>query len=338
MRDIAAELGISHATVSLALRGSNRITEAVRQRVQATAEALGYRPDPMLAALSHYRKGARDGPVTAALAWINAWPHPEHLRSLKEFDQCWTGAQSTAAKFGYALEEFRLGTDHTAESLHEALRARGIHGLLIPPQTAMPDWTGFPWQDYAIVRLGRALPEPRCHLVAADQVANTCLAFRRIREAGYARVGFVSREGESEMDDGHSFQAGCLIAQQQVPPVLRLPVFTTGGICKLQLRSAFLNWVHEHRPDAIFSDDPAIGELIRSTGLRVPEDIGLAISSVLAPTVEAGIDLQPAEIGRVGFLLLNSLLTDRSRGLPDTLRRLLVEGSWQPGKTLPLRA
>lgn len=140
------------------------------------------------------------------------------------------------------------------------------------------------------------------------------------------------------MDDGHSFQAGCLIAQQQVPPVLRLPVFTTGGICKLQLRSAFLNWVHEHRPDAIFSDDPAIGELIRSTGLRVPEDIGLAISSVLAPTVEAGIDLQPAEIGRVGFLLLNSLLTDRSRGLPDTLRRLLVEGSWQPGKTLPLRA
>ena len=39
---LAAEVGVSPATVSRALRGKNGVSEAVRQRVLAAAEAAGY--------------------------------------------------------------------------------------------------------------------------------------------------------------------------------------------------------------------------------------------------------------------------------------------------------
>lgn len=45
LRDIAAQVGVSVSTVSLALRDSERISEPVRERVRQAAEQLGYRPD-----------------------------------------------------------------------------------------------------------------------------------------------------------------------------------------------------------------------------------------------------------------------------------------------------
>ena len=55
LRDLAKKLGVSHTTVSLALREHHSITPARRQEVKRLAEKLGYRPDPFLSALSAYR-------------------------------------------------------------------------------------------------------------------------------------------------------------------------------------------------------------------------------------------------------------------------------------------
>ncbi len=42
--DIAKSIGMSHATVSMALKGDKRITEATQAKVRAAAAALGYKP------------------------------------------------------------------------------------------------------------------------------------------------------------------------------------------------------------------------------------------------------------------------------------------------------
>ena len=52
VRDIAARLNISHVSVSLALRGSSRISNKRREQVQAMAKKMGYRPDPTLTSLA----------------------------------------------------------------------------------------------------------------------------------------------------------------------------------------------------------------------------------------------------------------------------------------------
>lgn len=196
LRDIAKKVGVSHMTVSLALRDHRRISVAVRQKIRQAADEMGYRPDPTLSALANYRKGKSTAPITAPIAWINAWDEPAALRSHKEFDFYWKGAAATAEKFGYRLEEFQLGGHCKPRRLHQILATRNIHGLLLPPQLVHPEWGDFPWDEYSVVRFGRSLQNQCTHLVTADQVSNTMLAFEEIQKRGYSRIGFVTDEVE----------------------------------------------------------------------------------------------------------------------------------------------
>lgn len=336
LRDIGKLLGVSHVTVSLALRDNPRISREVREKVHKAARELGYQPDPMLAALANYRKGKSATSITAAIAWINAWSPAEQLRSHKEFDAYWTGASKAAAKFGYRLEEFRLGDGYTPDRLHQILSARGITGILLPPQRPHPEWGNFPWEHYSIVRFGRSLKQPETHVVTADQVANTMLAFRKMQERGYKRIGFVTYEGDL-FERGHLFEAGYLMAQRSLPEKQRLPICVIGEGPGTGRAEAILAWKEKYKPDAIFTDLGALPEILERAGLRMPGDIALAVTTVLDAVADAGIDQHPEEIGRVAFLMLNSLINDGARGIPAIPRQNLVQGSWVDGGTLPDR-
>lgn len=337
MRDIGIALGVSHVTVSLALRNHPRISKEVREKVQRKADELGYQPDPMLSALAQYRKGKTTASITAAIAWINAWKPAEKLRSYKEFDAYWEGASKAAAKFGYRLEEFRLGEGFTPERLNQILTARGINGILLPPQKPHPDWNGFPWEKYSVVRFGRSLKHPETHVVSSDQVANTMLAFHKILERGYLRIGFVTCEADL-LAKGHLFEAGYLMAQRAVPEKQRLPICGIGDGPRTGRVKAVSAWIKKYRPDAIFTDLGDIRDILKRAGVRVPEDIGLAVTTLLDSNIDAGIDQHPEEIGRVGFLMLNSLINDGARGLPPIFRQNLVEGTWVDGSMLPQKS
>jgi len=336
LRDIAKKLGVSHVTVSLALRNHPRISEDMRNQVKKLAEEMGYRPDPMLAALAQYRKGKSDSPITASIAWINAWPHPDDLRNHKEFDCYWIGASASAEKFGYRLEEFRLGGEFTPHRLHQILSTRGIRGLLLPPQRPHPDWGDFPWSEYSVVRFGRSLQTPRTHLVTADQVANTMLAFEEIRKRGYRRIGFFTDETEIRQN-GHLFEGGFLTAQRLVDESERLPVFVLNNYPVPERKKALAAWIRKNKVEAIFTNLGEASSMLESIGVSVPDDVGLAATTLLDTPVDAGIDQEPEEIGRVALLMLNSLINVGDRGIPKIFRQILVEGRWVNGMSLPDR-
>jgi DNA-binding LacI/PurR family transcriptional regulator len=334
LRDIAAKLGVSHSTVSLALRDHPRISAAVKERVRKTAEEMGYRPDPMLAALANYRRGRENHSISASVAWINAWRDPEALRKLKEFDFYWQGAFKAADKFGFRLEEFRMGRECSPKRLHQILSTRGIRGILLPPHQFDPDWQDFPWEEYSIVRFGRSLHVPACHIVTADQVANTILAVQKIHQRGYRRIGFAGIKGDFS-ERGMQFELGFLGGQRLIQNPDPIPVLILSKDSPSDRLTALRAWLEQHRPDAIFTVDAGLPDLLKKLGYKVPEDIGLAVTSILDAKADAGIDQHPEEIGRVGFLMLNSLINDRSRGIPDIFRQILVEGSWVDGSSLP---
>lgn len=336
LRDIAAKIGVSHSTVSLALRDHPRISPAMKERVKKTADEMGYRPDPMLAALANYRRNRKSKAVSAGIAWINAWPNPDELRSFKEFDFYWQGAYKAAEKFGFRLEEFRISKDCSPKRLHQILSTRGIRGILLPPHQMEPDWQDFPWDQYSIARLGRTLHHPACHIVTSDQIANTILAIRKIHERGYKRIGFVTIEGDFSKR-GMQFELGYLGGQRMIRQT-PLPVLILKRDDATGSKPALKQWLEDNRPDAIFTPDPTVPELLKSLGYNVPDDIGLAVTSILDAKADAGIDQHPEEIGRVGFLMLNSLINDRARGIPEIFRQILVEGSWVDGKSLPSKS
>lgn len=335
MRDIARKIGVSHVTVSLALRDHPRISAAMRRKVREVAEEIGYRPDPRLTALANYRKGKSETSTPAGIAWINAWPDPSKLRSYREFDLYWKGASAAAEKYGYRLEEFRLGEDYPPQRLHRVLSTRGIRGLLLPPQDPQPEWDDFPWSGYSVVRAGSPLQSPRCHLVTADHLANMMLAFEKIRERGYKRIGFVTDGRETPR--GHLVESGYRTARRLVDESDRVPVLVMNAFQQAEHQEVLAAWLANHKADAILTNMAGLPAMLESIGLRVPEDVALAATTVLDVDVDAGIDPHPEEIGRVGFLMLNSLINDGAHGIPAIFRQTLVEGSWVDGESLPDR-
>ena len=59
MKTIAAQAGVTQATVSMCLANSPRIPAATRERIQAVADRLGYRPNPYVSALMRIRRQGR---------------------------------------------------------------------------------------------------------------------------------------------------------------------------------------------------------------------------------------------------------------------------------------
>lgn len=331
LRDIASHLGVSHTTISRALHNAPDISRALRDRVQAAARELGYKPDPMLSALAHYRRGRNQSPVGAELAWINHWPNPKKLRSYKEFNLYWQGAYAEAERCGFRLEEFILENNLSLDRLEKVLRARNIRGILLPPRgDAGPDYQQFNWEDFCIVRFGHSITYPHAHLVTSDQLTDGVIAYENIWKHGYRRIGLVT-----SVKMNTRFGAGFMFSQMKWSPQTRLPVLTLTHERPESDRQQLKAWLKANRPDAILTDVCELHDLLSKVDCRVPQDIGLAALSVLDGNADAGINQNSEEIGRAAIQLLISLINHNECGIPTICRELLVEGQWVDGSTLP---
>lgn len=336
--DIAAALGVSHTTVSMALRGSPRISEATRKRVQAKAEEMEYRPDPMLSALSSYRLTTRKKAPQAALAWINPFRIPAQLRKSREFDLYWQGAKETAGRMGYQLEEFNTA-DLSFERMNSIFKTRSIQGILLAalcgPGFEDPgaDRQSFPWQDYAVVRFGRSSDFPQAHYVTSAQTTNGILAFQTMRERGYSRIGFVGKYSPQRI-----FSAGVVFAQEAIPPNEIVPrLYLSDTDSDESQQKTLAQWLQAHQPDAVLTSRPNLPELLLKLGYRIPGDIALATTSVHDTPIDAGIDQNPMDIGRAATRTLISLINENAPGIPAVRNEIKIEGQWVDGSMLPDR-
>ncbi|MEI6891258.1 MAG: LacI family DNA-binding transcriptional regulator [Pontiella sp.] len=330
-RDIADILGISKMTVSLALRKDSRVAKKTRSRVEQKAEELGYRPDPELTALHRYRHNSHIKNIQATLAWINTWPHPKQLRMHREFDLYWKGAYDHAQQLGYRLEEFDT-SKIPAKRLETIFRTRNIKGILLPPQYHQADvLCQFDWSDFAVVRFGQRAPNLKAHFVTSAQMINTIQAFERTKQLGYQRIGFV----RGFYDQRH-FSAGYLWAQSKLPKNQQLHLFKMRHSDDLEpIQDQLKIWLKQTRPDAILTDSGKIPQLLQELGYRIPEDIGIATTSIHDTSINAGIDQRPYHIGHAAIRLLTALIAGKSFGIPEYCDETLIEGQWVDGSMLP---
>jgi LacI family transcriptional regulator len=115
------------------------------------------------------------------------------------------------------------------------------------------------------------------------------------------------------------------------------PFFFSKETPELNQQRQFEQWLKKAKPDAILTDSLGAPEMLEKAGYRVPEDIGLAATNVRDIPVDAGIDQNPEEIGRVSTLAVISLIHDSDLGQPEFTREILVRGKWVDGKSLPFR-
>jgi DNA-binding LacI/PurR family transcriptional regulator len=338
--DIAAKLGVSHATVALALKNHHRISTKRREEVQRMAKKMGYQPDPFLAGLAAYRRSIEPSKFHGVIAWVNHWAQPEGLHRLKEFEGYWLGAKEAAKQFGYQLEEVCWPADCPAKRFERILLARGILGVLIPPHRQSPNWGNFDWSKFSLVRFGMSVANPDSNVVTSDQFRATVMAIANICRLGYQKIGFVlNRELDEKI--GGNYTGGFYAAQKlfgnKAANALLIVDVQEYELQSVRAEKQLHEWLKKTQPDAVLTTLPELPGMIRRLGYRIPQDFPVAGTSLADIPVDTGVDQRAQEIGRIAVEMLVKQININERGEPSAPCRILVESTWQDGKSLPHR-
>jgi DNA-binding LacI/PurR family transcriptional regulator len=337
LKQVAARADVHVSTAWRALKNDTYVEPAKRARIRAIAKELGYAPDPMLTALSNYRRKRQPAAFQSTLAWINNFPDRREGRELGNIAGYHEGALHHATQMGFKLEELWLAEPGmTPRRAREVLLARGIRGLVFPPQPLSGTELALDVEPFASVAIGYSLATPRLHVVGNHQHNATLRALRELAKLGHVRIGMVAAT-ETLRRANHSFESPYHFFQAVQDEPQRVPLFSIEGRDDprniASAREAFLTWFKRHRPTAIVSHVGEIRAWLEAAGRSVPGDVSLATLSRVFDKDWSGIDQQEVEIGRRAVELLVSLFHSGERGAPATPLRLLVEGRWIEGET-----
>jgi DNA-binding LacI/PurR family transcriptional regulator len=334
MKTIAAEAGVTQATVSMCLANNPRIPSDTRARIRGIAERLGYRPNPYVSALMRVRRQGRtnsDRPVLALVNGLeaeNGWQTTSvTVRQMRE------GALERAAMRGYRAEEFWLHREGmSAERFSSMLHHRGIQGLLLGPLMAGAPPPALQWNNFSAVRLGVPLPSLTITSVCNDHFFSSLQVARECYRRGYRRPGLLLLRMHRQHFHAR-WDGGLLVGRHLIPKFQQAKTLVLEDWAQLEPIAA---WLKREKPDVIVS--PASDVLLahlKQLGLRVPRDIGLA--SLACPAVNhacSGIWQNGRLLGATAIDNIVSMLEYNERGLPEQTRVIMVEGVWNNGQTL----
>jgi len=333
--DIARAAGVHNTTVSLALRNHPAIPEPTRKRIQAVAEELGYSPDPALQALVAYRRGKTPARSHETLAYVTGWQTKWGWQDDPVQAQYHAGAQRKAVELGFHLEHFWLGEPGlTQRRLNHVLFHRSIRGVFLASHR--PD--GEPlqeigWDQFSAVVIGAFPSSPPLHRVVDDHAAAMRQAFRRIRAAGFERIGLVLPAEEDELTE-QSWWTSYHAEQSRSAPGNRLAAFVYRGAADSASR-AFRAWYDRYQPEAIISTLPLERSPAHAASVRAPQDAAWVNLRLEANDgANAGLLANCGRVGEIAAEMLVSHVQRNLRGLPSVPTTTLVDSAWAEGESL----
>lgn len=334
LRSIAAEAGVSHTTVSLALRNSPTIPAATRDHIRAIVERLGYSPDPVVSkvmkTLRFQQKGGR------VLGYLTTFGKHAAWRTHRVYGRVFAGAERRAAELGYRLDILALDErGMTNKRMKTILDTRGIQGAIVAARPKSHSHLSLDLSAITAIASGNSLTLPRLHRVTTDHIQALLLALRTLRRFGNRRIGVAMRDELDERVE-HRWTAAHAVFEKHLPAQKRMPMF----LCAKWERATFQSWVGQHRPDAIVALGEWVPTWLAEMGLRVPEDVQF-VQLDWAPGDEkkfAAIDQQHEIGGMAEVDLLLSEMHMHRLGPPPATHTLLIESRWVDGPTARPRA
>lgn len=330
MQDVAAHAGVSRSAVSLALQGHPSIPAPTRERVLAAVRRLGYRKNPLVAALMSARRTRANGPATrSSLGFLTSHVPPDSWRAAGPIRRFHAAAKARAAELGFSLDEFSLGDPAMRpERLITLLKARGVSGLLVAPLAGEQTQLNLDVADFAVVGLGLSVKQPVVDRVSDDHFYGAQLAFEQARALGYRRIGLALAANTSRRLESR-WWSGFLVAQQALPARSRIPALMPETREEIP---ALLNaWIARHAIDAV------IFSLRHEEQMAcAPPPVGLISLSVNDASGQvAGISQNERQVGEEAIELLVAKLHRWNTGAARSPRLHLVRGAWCDGLSAP---
>jgi DNA-binding LacI/PurR family transcriptional regulator len=259
--DVAAEVGVSSATVSLVLRGMPGPSAATRERVLAAAARLGYRPDRAASVLASRR--------SRLIGVVMDVSNPFHAQLVEDVHEA-------AERHGYdlVLSTVTRSRDET-RAVETLLDSRCAALLLLGPEAPAEQLTDL-GRQLPVVVIGRPVPAVGVDVVRAADDEGVAQAVDYLAGLGHRAITYVDGgTGSIATLRRHGYQHAMrrhhLDGYMQVIP---------GGRTESSGAGAAQTVLHtEPRPTAVltFNDRCAMGlvdTLVRA-GVGIPDGISV---------------------------------------------------------------
>ncbi|MBE1574261.1 LacI family DNA-binding transcriptional regulator [Amycolatopsis roodepoortensis] len=307
LRDVAEHAGVSVRTVSNVVNGFRYVAPATRERVQASIDALGYRPN--LAART-LRQG-RTGLVALVIPEIDS-PYFSELAAR-------TVRIADARGLTVLIDQTDGDAERETRLLH-GRRSQLVDGVLFSPWAVTPAELASRTDTAPLVLLGEHDGTSGVDHVAIDNVAAAREATAHLLARGRRRIAAVGNQPRSLNATARQRLAGYreALADAGLPAEPELEV-TVPSLHRADGHQAMLRLLDSPRPpDAVFcfTDELALG------ALRAAADRGVAVPDSLAL-----IGFDDIEDGRFSVPALTTVSPDKDRIAELALDRLAEQMS-----------
>lgn len=268
LKDLAAQLGVSIATVSRALRNSHEVGDEMKAKVQALARELNYRPNPFAQSLR------KESPKIIGVLVPNLVTH--------YYAAVLDGIEYYAHQGGYSVF-----SSNSHESYEDESRAidnfvnMHVEGIIACLSQDTVDYSHFRKvheMGIPLVFFARTcLPELFSQVVANGDVAAQ-KATEHLIETGSRRIAFIG--GPNHLDMVKRRKHGYLEALREAKIPIDRTLVECGKIDFDIARNAALAMLKMNTPpDAFLTFNDvityAVFEAIKSLGLRIPDDVSI---------------------------------------------------------------
>ncbi|HEX8329805.1 MAG TPA: LacI family DNA-binding transcriptional regulator [Hymenobacter sp.] len=321
MADLARELGVSMTTISRALSDHHSIGPATKQAVLKLAKKLNYQPNHLAAAL---RKGK-----SKLLGVIVPYIEGRFFASVVH------GIETAASKAGFSVIICQSSEDVAQERKNlETLLSAQVAGILVSLSLTTLDFKHFEKvrkHGVPLVFFDRILEGDNVNAVLLNDREGGYQATRHLLEQGCRRIAhFV---GMQHLNIYKNRRQGYLDALQSygIAPeeglIKSCDMTVEGGAaCMAELLTL------PQPPDAVFAagDSAILGalQLLKSRGIRVPQDIALAgfsneaLTQVAEPMLTS-VDQRCEEMGQAAFRLFTDLVD--AKNAPFSQRQVVLQ-------------
>ncbi|MDQ8201265.1 hypothetical protein QEH56_24080 [Pelagicoccus enzymogenes] len=242
------------------------------------------------------------------------------------------GAEQRAAQLGFRLYDFWLADPEMSSArLRDILLARGIRGLILPPQESFGTKIEFDFSEFTAVTIGYTLEAPKLHRVGNNVFASVQMAYRKLQDRSYRRIALVVDE-EVDCRVSRAFSAGYGSMSSNQQGVDTIPAFVCEGFDDKR----FGKWYERWLPEVIMGTGPTLEEGVRPWLKRRGETPAIAELNLSEEGVtDSGVDQQLELIGKTAVSLVFSQISHFEYGIPETPLLTLVDGIWRDGERVP---
>lgn len=319
-------LGLSPATVSLALRGDAAVAEATRKRVLDAAVAHGYRPNAALAlALARGKGRVKSVRTSVAIAFLRSTTD-DAITASTSWHKPFAGLSKKAEERGFVAEDFNVRRYGSMAEVRHMLFHRGFQAVVLGAFWDRRDLLSQDWSPFVMAEVGRHDVEPRVHCVRRDEAATVRLICRKIKEGGFKRPLICLRNHEPRLDDDRDREGAWLVEADNSAAEIWRGEFSAQDGAKLAAR------VRARRADVVVGFNGGDLWKLREAGLKPGKNF--TYWQMQVDDTESGVTGMRDDLKLMGELalpLVERLLHAGLLGVPTAAQDIVLQPEWIEG-------